>query len=551
VLKKITCAISGFISSFGLIFCIIVLTFLSLGSLLISYTFNAGKEIGDRLTLTSAPLHFFLSCLLLCCMIALLLFLYRREKLPSWKKFLIVGCVVVFILELCWIFMQNTSATLEPDSKRLLEFASGIASGNKQSYFNDELPSNVSDMLDGTLYLAQYPYNIVAELYFLLITRAVGSLAPIVFQVLSALCGTVSIAVLAFIFAEFEQDNKKRVVCVLLLCLCFPNILYSGLIYCNQVGLFFVLFFVLFNIKAMKSDDLRKRILYVCASFVPFMLMCWIKSTFLIVGIAVLICWVIYALNVRSLRGTAPGAICLAVILVANVSVAIPISIMEKEIGYSCGEGTPKITFIAMGLQHEYNTWSNHPGWWNRYNNNIFEQTNGNYEEMEKLSAESIQERLTYLFSNPKEGVSFFKEKLSSEWCAVDFGATYYSSLNLHYDEYGNLVKFIPMDSEGSVSQEGTLAKGLITTLNPFMHAHMLFVYVFAGISCILLLKRRKEIDTYKLILPCIFAVGFFVYIWWEAKAQYALPFFMVLIPLSVSGFFEAVERIKLHKKEK
>lgn len=34
----------------------------------------------------------------------------------------------------------------------------------------------------------------------------------------------------------------------------------------------------------------------------------------------------------------------------------------------------------------------------------------------------------------------------------------------------------------------------------------------------------------------CIFAVGFFVYVLWEAKAQYTEPFFMFLIPMAACG---------------
>lgn len=38
------------------------------------------------------------------------------------------------------------------------------------------------------------------------------------------------------------------------------------------------------------------------------------------------------------------------------------------------------------------------------------------------------------------------------------------------------------------------------------------------------------------LMPACIFAVGFFVYVLWEAKAQYTEPFFMFLIPMAACG---------------
>ncbi len=549
--KKPLEIISRVISSFGLIFCSIVLFFLSLASLLICYTFNEGKEIGDRLTLTSSPIHFLLTFVLFCALLAFLYFILKKEKLPSWKKFLLVGCLIAFVFELVWIFAQNTTSTLEPDSKRLLEFASALASGNKELYFNAELPENVSDMLEGTLYFAQYPYNLVAGLYFLVITKIFGGLAPIVFQVLSALCNIGSIVALACIFAVLEKSNTKRVACVILLCLCFPNFLYSGLLYCNQVGLFFILCYVFFNILAIKATASEKQTRYISISFFPLMLMCWIKSTFVIIGIAVIVCWVLYALRKSTLKSAGTAVFCLVLLLVASATSSIPKSAMENEIGYSCGEGTPTNVFIAMGLQHEYNIWANHPGWWNRYNNEIFEQTNGNYEEMEKLASESIKERTDYFLKNPKGAVSFFKEKLSSEWCAADFGAAYYSCLNQHVEQNGEVVKFMCKNSEGNMSSASATAKGFVDAINPFMHAHMLFVYVFSCIACIFLFKRRKELEIFEVVLPCIFAVGFFVYVLWEAKAQYALPFFMVLIPMSVLGFSEFLNKLTFLKKDK
>ena len=542
--KKPLELVSRVISSFGLIFCSIVLGFLSLASLLICYTFNEGKEIGDRLTLTSSPVHFFLTLLLLALIVMFLAFIFKKEKLPSWKKFLLVGCLIAFVFELVWIFAQNTTSTLEPDSKRLLEFASAIASGNKGLYFNEELPDNVSDMLDGTLYFAQYPYNLVAGLYFLTITRIFGDLAPVAFQISSAICNIGSIVALAFIFAALEKSNSKRVACVIMLCLCLPNLLYSGLLYCNQVGLFFVLCYVLFNILAMKSNERDKQRRYISISFLPLMLVCWIKSTFIIIGIAVIVCWVLYALRKSTLKSAGVASICCILLLVANATATIPKSAMESEIGYHCGEGTPTNAFIAMGLQHEYNIWANHPGWWNRYNNEIFEQTNGNYSEMEKLAAQSIQERANYFLTNPKGAASFFKEKLSSEWCAADFGAAYYSSLNQHVEQNGEVVKFMCKNSEGNMSSASAAAKGFVDAINPFMHAHMLFVYVFSCVACIALFKRRKQVEVFELVLPCIFAVGFFVYVLWEAKAQYALPFFMVLIPMSILGFSSLADKL-------
>ena len=51
--------------------------------------------------------------------------------------------------------------------------------------------------------------------------------------------------------------------------------------------------------------------------------------------------------------------------------------------------------------------------------------------------------------------------------------------------------------------------------------------------------ERNEDADPSwpaSLMPACIFAVGFFVYVLWEAKAQYTEPFFMFLIPMGACG---------------
>lgn len=51
--------------------------------------------------------------------------------------------------------------------------------------------------------------------------------------------------------------------------------------------------------------------------------------------------------------------------------------------------------------------------------------------------------------------------------------------------------------------------------------------------------ERNEDADPSwpaSLMPACIFAVGFFVYVLWEAKAQYTEPFFMFLIPMAACG---------------
>ena len=81
-----------------------------------------------------------------------------------------------------------------------------------------------------------------------------------------------------------------------------------------------------------------------------------------------------------------------------------------------------------------------------------------------------------------------------------------------------------------------------------YMDAYQTATYALAAIATASLFAssvgprgRERNEDTdpswpAALMPACIFAVGFFVYVLWEAKAQYTEPFFMFLIPMAACG---------------
>ena len=81
-----------------------------------------------------------------------------------------------------------------------------------------------------------------------------------------------------------------------------------------------------------------------------------------------------------------------------------------------------------------------------------------------------------------------------------------------------------------------------------YMDAYQTATYTLAAIAAASLFassvgprgrERNEDADPSwpaSLMPACIFAVGFFVYLLWEAKAQYTEPFFMFLIPMAACG---------------
>ena len=94
----------------------------------------------------------------------------------------------------------------------------------------------------------------------------------------------------------------------------------------------------------------------------------------------------------------------------------------------------------------------------------------------------------------------------------------------------------------------GSPARNLIDGTVQYMDAYQTATYALAAIAAASLFassvgprrrERNEDADQSwpaSLMPACIFAVGFFVYVLWEAKAQYTEPFFMFLIPMAACG---------------
>ena len=94
----------------------------------------------------------------------------------------------------------------------------------------------------------------------------------------------------------------------------------------------------------------------------------------------------------------------------------------------------------------------------------------------------------------------------------------------------------------------GSPARNLIDGTVQYMDAYQTATYALTAVAAASLFassvdprrcERNEDADPSwpaSLMPACIFAVGFFVYVLWEAKAQYTEPFFMFLIPMAACG---------------
>ena len=186
------------------------------------------------------------------------------------------------------------------------------------------------------------------------------------------------------------------------------------------------------------------------------------------------------------------------------------------------------IAWLAMGLSEGHAA----PGWYKEDHTVQAFKDSGNNPELTAQKAKAVvAERLGYFASEPAEGLRFFSVKLRSQWNEPSYDSIWLNQVFLSYSEKGALYKLFC--DKGEDLSEG------------FMNQHQQIVFLGMLLGCIALLKKK---DILGCILPLIILGGLMYHLLFEAKSQYALPYFILMLPLAASGLGALFDYIKNKK---
>ena len=247
----------------------------------------------------------------------------------------------------------------------------------------------------------------------------------------------------------------------------------------------------------------------------------WAKGTGWILIIAAVIIIGLYVVRQRS------GMLLLcAVLLVVGPLTANKLLTLhyEKASGIEMEEGIPSIAWIAMGTHAEG---ERRGGWYDGYNQDTYMELGCDREKTAQASLAFLKERLSELAEEPKEFLTFYKNKTLTQWNVPLYESL--STNNLFYDELPPLAEEIYY-GELHWSCEG------------FMNEYHFFlclgiVFAAAGIfAC-----RERFYHT----LPGVILIGSFLFsVIWEAKARYIFPALPFMVIMAVYGWGSMTERI-------
>lgn len=525
--------------TFGLIVSIAALALLALASFPISWTNNLHLGVTETLTISiqfARGLGIFVAVLGMFVILSFLVRLVTTKKRLYILTALI--CLVTIAFQLWWVVVQGAESSYFSDSNQLMIYAKDLAAGTFINF--DKSPMPINEMAPGTLYFVNYPYQCGILFYFVQIVKLFNDYAPTVIQLVNIFGNTLTYCGLCFLSGQIDGRLDHRAWSCILLGLAFPMYLYSTMFYGNQIGLGFAVTFVSLNVFAMNEPRKFRAAFAVTISLIPLTISLVLKSTYLVIALGVVVLWFVHALKSHSLRLGGITSLLLIVILISSSLANAPVAWLESSLGYSIGSGIPKTAWIAMGLQDDSVLGPTMHGWWNPFPNNIQIETGNDYDEMSDLSKREIVDRVTTFVHNPKYAFSFFSKKVTSEWLNPDFQAMYFNAINYRNHDgdehacytYVNDDDMLIPDCETSAMS----AWGVIEFLSPFFDVFQSYVYSFSLVAALAIFKLRKNYSIPQLASLCLFIVGVVLYTFWEAKAQYCLPFFLFLIPTSAYG---------------
>ena len=271
-------------------------------------------------------------------------------------------------------------------------------------------------------------------------------------------------------------------------------------------------------LRYMKKGGLPYAVL--CAAFLT--LAVTLKLNLLIVCVAVGAVWLLRGIKKRSREALVClllGALCVLTLP------KLPQKLYEKRVGVRYGDGIPMIAWMAMGFSEGHAA----PGWYREdHTVTAFERSGHDPEATAENARQVLAERTAYFGSHPREALRFFGEKLRSQWNEPSYGSVWLNQVFPSYSEKGALYRLICESGE----------KVVLAVMDKIQ----LFVYI-STLAGLIRMWRKK--DLLRCLLPLILLGGLLYHLLFEAKSQYALPYFVLMTPIAAYGLFTLFRRVE------
>ncbi len=415
---------------------------------------------------------------------------------PFFQKHLRVLLYVLLTASVIWVLATQYIPRADQSSVQ-----EGVYSLHIKNYF--------MFAYDG--YLARYPNQLGLVWLCYLLSIVFGSDNYICFQLLNALGIFLLYREMAKACEYLEFRRIVRLATVAAGILFFPLIMYCSFVYGNILGLACSLSAVRQELAFFKYKKKRNAVF----SAVMITLAVTLKSNYLIfmTGMG------IYAL-IELIRQKQLKFFILPVLILAGYffQATVPAAVSRQVTKEPMDQGASSWSWVAMGLQDGPRA----PGWYNEYNWHSYTDSDYTTQVHAQTAKEDIKKSLSFFLGHPAEAGRFFIKKTASQWNNPTFQSFWTPQIHSSNIKPGNWVwRF-------------TGTNGMHQSVR-FLNLLQSVILFGAIIYCVFFHGKANYIPS--LIFALIFVGGFIFHLFWEAKGQYTISYFVLLFPYAAAGY--------------
>lgn len=363
-------------------------------------------------------------------------------------------------------------------------------------------------------YFQMYPNQLGLAFIMEALYSLFGKEEYLIFQIV---CGLFAVGIFVIGYALTgmlvgeREKNGTQILYSLLMCGCLPLFFYTTWVYGEIPFLFFS--FLAFGF-LLKYGKVHKW------GFLAGMVICSacaviVRGNAWIVVVALLLVLLVQMISQKDWKLAG-----VMILLVALPYLCLSLITMryENRTKLDLSEGMPSTAWIAMGMGES--PWA--PGWYNDFCVESYWETGFDKSETAVLADARIKERFQELVSNPAYAVSFYKDKVVSQWEDPLYQSLFFNTqFGEEKPREDSLLAYLCSEA----GQEG---------VRNFSDRWQFFIYLGTLGYFLFAVKKEDEIRNHTFGAALI---GYFLFsILWEGKARYIFPCYVMMFPLAAVG---------------
>lgn len=400
------------------------------------------------------------------------------------------------VLAILWVY--GNQIVPEQDQLYVMQAADHLNVGN----YEDFQPGG---------YLSMYPNQTGLLLLELLLTKLFGGMNYVVFEAMNGEAYIATLLLLPALAGKLGATPFEKLMTLLAGLFTLPLLFYTSFQYGNLLGLALALDAMYFELNYVEHHRVRDLVLTVLLIVVASA----VKNNYLIFLVAIVLHALAEALRKKQVRNALLAVLVIAVYALQSWGTT---AALEHKTGGDLSNGVSTMAFVAMGLQVNPVKCD---GWYNEFNKESYIESGYDAEKQGVLAKQSISDSVAYLKS-PGNAGRFFLRKNASQWADPLFQSLWTSQVRQTQNERPGWLQRV-------LSPKGSTALGQFLDVLQF--------WAYAGALFYLIFGRKKEGFFESLLLQITVLGGFVFHCVWEAKGQYTISYFVLLLPLAVLGF--------------